>query len=593
MRRRESAAFAQVVARPSVALLSVVLAACGGPSTATAPATGAAPSAAARDRWPEFAAGFIESYLRAHPFFAVQAGRHEFDGQMSDWSAAGIAAEAARLHTARSEAQSFDTATLNAGERLEREIVLTVIDGDLFWLERAQSPFTNPAWYLEQLDPEVYLSRDYAPLATRMRGYIGYLRAIPQIAANIRANLRTPLPPSFVQRGIDDFGGYVDFFRKDGIAVFASVQDGAAQKELAEASGAAANAMADLKSWLQGERSRATGHFALGEPLFLEMLRATERVEVPIAQLLEVGRADLERNTQALKAACARYLPGGTLRACVERMQANKPKEGPVEAARGQLVKLREFILARSIVTLPSDEPKVAEAPPYNRSNAAYINVPGPFERGVAYVFMIAPPDPSWTAKERAAYIPGRAALLYTSVHEVFPGHFVQFHYSNRNPSKVAALWVGYAFAEGWAHYCEEMMWEEGLGDGDAEQHVGQLTEALLRDVRYLSAIGLHTQGMTLEESDRMFRERAYTDPGNARQQAARGTFDPEYLKYTLGKLMIRKLRADWLAQQPAAAAGADARQSWRAFHDKFLSFGGPPIPLVRRAMVGEGGSLF
>ena len=584
----------------AIAALSLAISGCSGssapsptPATANPPAPNA-PAAATPDRWPEFAARFIEGYLRANPYFAVQAGRHEFDGQMSDWSAAGIAAEAARLHAMRTEAQSFDAAALTEGERLEREIVLTVADGNLFWLERAQSPFTNPAWYLEQLDPEVYLNRDYAPLATRMRAYIGYLHAITKLASDVRANLHTPLPPSFVQRGIDDFGGYVGFFRNDAPKVFAGVQDSAAQKELAEASASAAAAMTGLKAWLEGEQSRATGRFALGEPLFLEMLRSTERVEVPIAQLLEVGRADLERNTQALKAACAQYLPGGTLRACVDRMRANKPSGGPVEGARAQLAQLHDFIVAKNIVRIPSDErPQVAEAPPYNRSNAAYINVPGPFEKGVAYIFMIAPPDPAWSAQERAQYIPGKATLLYTTVHEVWPGHFLQFLYSNRNPSKVAALWVGYAFAEGWAHYCEEMMWEQGLGNGDAEQHVGQLTDALLRNVRYLSAIGLHTQGMTLAESDRMFRERAYTDPGNARQQAARGTFDPEYLKYTLGKLMIRKLRADWVARQPGAAASADPRQYWYDFHNRFLSYGGPPIPLVRKAMVGEGGSLF
>jgi hypothetical protein len=580
---------------PCAVVLSLTLSACGGSSAPSPQPAAATPAAAASpDRWPEFAAGFIESYFRADPYFAVQAGRHEFDGRMSDWSAGGIAAEVVRLHAMRTEAQSFDTAALTEAEQLEREIVLTVTDGNLFWLERVQSPFTNPAWYLEQLDPEVYLNRDYAPLATRMRGYIGYLRAIPKLAADIRANLRTPLPPSFVQRASEDFGGYVDFFRNDGPRVFAGVQDSAAQKDLAEASAAAATAMAGLRTWFEGERRHATGRFALGEPLFLEMLRSTERVEVPIAQLLEVGRADLERNTQALKAACAQYLPGGTLRACVERMRADKPSGGAVEGARAQLAQLRDFIVAENIVRIPSDErPQVAEAPPYNRSNAAYINVPGPYEKGVAYTYEIAPPDPAWSAKERAEYLPGKAGLLYTSVHEVWPGHFLQFLYSNRNPSKVAALWVGYAYAEGWAHYCEEMMWEEGLGDGDAEQHIGQLTDALLRNVRFLSAIGLHTQGMTLAESDRMFRERAYTDAGNARQQAARGTFDPEYLKYTLGKLMIRKLRADWVARQAGAAASADPRQYWHDFHDRFLSYGGPPIPLVRKAMVGEGGSLF
>jgi uncharacterized protein (DUF885 family) len=174
----------------------------------------------------------------------------------------------------------------------------------------------------------------------------------------------------------------------------------------------------------------------------------------------------------------------------------------------------------------------------------------------------------------------------------VWPGHFLQFQRANRNPSKIAALFVGYAYAEGWAHYAEELMWEEGLGDGDPEEHVGQLSEALLRDVRFLSAVGLYAGGMTVAESERLFRERGFQDPGTARQQAARGTYDPQYLTYTLGKLMIRKLRADWVGQQPKVP-GADAPHFyWRAFNDRFLSFGGPPIPMVRREMVGEGGSL-
>jgi hypothetical protein len=568
--------------------ITLTLTACGG----SAPPPAKAPPAPVHDGWPEFASAFIESYFKANPFFAVQAGRHEFDGQMADLSAAGIAAEVGRLRALRTETQAFDVATLTEGERLEREIVLTTIDSDLFWLDRARFPFTNTAWYIEQLDPDVYLNRDYAPLANRLQGYIGYLHSIPTIAAAIRANLKTPLPPSFVRRGIDGFGGYADFYRKDAPKVFAGVTDPAAQKQLADATAKAAAAMAGLRDWLKAESKHATGSFALGEPLFLEMLKSTERVDVPIAQLLEVGRADLQRNTDALKSACAQYLPGGTLPACVAKMQADKPQGGAVEGARAQLDSLRAYIVEKKIVTIPSEEkPLVAEAPPYNRGNFAYINIPGPYEKGVAYVYNISPPDPAWSAKERAAYIPGKASLTFTSVHEVWPGHFLQFLHSNRNPSKVEALWVGYAFAEGWAHYCEEMMWEQGLGQGDPATHVGQLSDALLRNVRFISAIGLHTQGMSEAESDRMFRESAFQDPGNARQQAARGTYDPEYLKYTLGKLMIRKLRSDWVSQQPDV--GTDPREKWQAFHDKFLSYGGPPIPLVRRAMVGDGGSLF
>src|SRR5262249_45618778 len=183
-----------------------------------------------------------------------QAGRHEFDGQMADWSAAAFAAQVERLKKARAEAAAFEAAALTADERFEREYLYTVIDRDLFWLERARAPFVNPAWYLERLDPDVYLNREYAPLAKRLAGYIGYARAIPKLAAEIRANLHTPMPASFVQRGIDGFGGFADFYRRDVGRVFASVQDPAAQKELAAADEAAARAMDELKKWLLGER---------------------------------------------------------------------------------------------------------------------------------------------------------------------------------------------------------------------------------------------------------------------------------------------------------------------------------------------------
>jgi hypothetical protein len=167
------------------------------------------------------------------------------------------------------------------------------------------------------------------------------------------------------------------------------------------------------------------------------MLKSTEQVDVPTAELPRSGKADLDRNTQALKDACAQYLPKGTLRACIDKMSANKPKGGPVDAARAQLTDLRAFIVAKDIVSIPSDEQAlVAEAPPYNRGNFAYINIPGPYDKGVPRPINIAPPDPSWSAKERAAYIPGIADLLFTSVHEVWPGHFLQFLHANRNPSK-------------------------------------------------------------------------------------------------------------------------------------------------------------
>ncbi len=550
------------------------------------------PPSKASEQWLTIANGFVEDYFRAQPFFAAQAGRHEFDGQLPDLSVHGIKREISRLHDVRAQIAAVEPSALEPRERFDREYLLNVIDGDLFWLEKARAPFTNPAWYLNNIDPDLYLSRNYAPLPTRMKAYIKYAQGIPAIVADIQENLKGPLPKTFVELAIDDFGGYAEFYAKEVAPVFASVADPDLQKQLADADTSASNAMMNLKNYFIGLRKTANDGYPLGKDLFAAMLKDTESIEIPLDQIESAGRADLDRNTQALKAACDEYLPKATITACIAKMSADKPKDGPVAAARVQLEDLKKYVRDHDIVSIPSDsQALVAEAPIYNRSNSAFIQVPGPYDTGVTAIYNIAPPDPKWTKAEQAAYIPSVATLLSTSVHEVWPGHFLQFLHSNADPDKLEALWVGYGFAEGWAHYCEEMMVEEGLVKDSPENHIGQITDALLRDVRLLSAIGLHTEGMTVAESEKMFKERAFSDPGNARQQAARGTYDPEYLDYTLGKLMIRKLRTDWLAKtQPNAPAGDMSH--WREFHDLFLSYGGPPIPLLRKALVGDGGSL-
>jgi uncharacterized protein (DUF885 family) len=533
--------------------------------------------------YPSLVNSFIEARMKRDPYFAVQAGRHEFDGQMPDWSQAAMDADLAELREYQGRLAGFAADALPEPQRFERDYLEWVIDREIFWLASAEAPYRNPTWYLDRLDPSMYLTREYAPLAKRLEGYLGYARAIPRMAASIRANLRTPLPKAFIERGAAGFGGYATFFRQEMPPIFAALEDAKFKAELADATQAAARAMEELTAWLESQRATATDGFALGAPKFLEMLRETERLDVSLEDLERVGRKDLERNLAALREACGAFAPRATLAACVNKMRANKPTGGTVEGARAQLAELRQFVLDKKIVSIPSEEQAlVAESPPYNRGNFAYISTPGPYESpAVKATYYVAPPDAKWSAAERNAYLPGRAYLLYVSAHEVWPGHYLQGQFANLNPSKLGALWWNYSFGEGWAHYAEEMMYDEGLGKGDAEMRVGMLTNALLRDVRFLSAICLHSGCMTLEESEKMFREQAFADAGNARQQALRGTYDPGYLAYTLGKLMIRKLRADWLA----ANAGATPQQ----FHDKFLSYGVPPVPLVRRAMLGAG----
>jgi hypothetical protein len=575
---------------PRLALVAVVALLLSGIACqqTTPPNNQSAMPASDSKEWDSYVNEFLEAYFVARPDFAVRQGRHEFDGKLPDWSAEGFAKEAKRLHAAKDRVAAFQEATLSERQRFEREYVASQIDADLFWIESAEWPFRCPQFYADAIDPDVYVSREYAPLEQRLKAYTAYAKAVPTAVEQIRKNLRTPLPKTFVSIGHTNYGGLAAFYEKDVPAIFASVKDEQLQKDFKEANDGAIKAMKEIDDWFKQQEPAATTNFALGAEKFSEMLKATERVDVPLSELAQIGRRDLDRNLAALKEACATFAPGASITDCVAKAQAHKPTGGAVEMARKQLGDLKAFIIEKKLLTIPGpEEAKVAEAPAYRRWNFAYINIPGPYEKNLPSVYYIAPPDPAWSQKEKDAYVPGIGSLLFTSAHEVWPGHFLQYLHANRSPSKLGQLFVGYAFSEGWAHYTEEMMWDAGLGNNEPEMHIGQLLEALLRNVRFVSAIEMHTGKMTVEESEKMFLEEGYQDAANARQQAARGTFDPAYLNYTMGKLMIRKLRDDWTATR-------GGKQAWQSFHDEFLKYGGPPIPLVRKAMLpGDKGPVF
>jgi len=561
-------------------LASLALGACAAyPAPPAETAAGPAAVTTEADQWKPFVQATIDKWLASDPSFAVYQGAHQFDGKLPDWSNAGLKARAAFLHSVIDDAQAFTG--LSEADRFERDYLVQVAKGQLFWLEDADQPHKNPTYYIGGgLDPNVYVSRDYADKPARMKAMIAFFKAVPTAAKQIRANLPAAMPASFIKLGTAGFGGFAEYYRGDARAAFADVQDPALQAQFKTASEIAASEMQALSDWIA--KATPTPDFALGAERFARMVAATEAVDASVDELEAVGRADLKRNQDALKTACAAYVPGKSVQACFDKMRADKPAGSPVIAARKQIPELTAFVKQHDLATIPGTEQAlVEESPPYNRQNSAYIDPPGPFEKGIPSIYYISPPDPSWSKQMQMDYIPGKNDLLFTSVHEVMPGHFLQFLHSNRSPSWIGRLFVGYAFAEGWAHYAEEMMWEAGIGNGDPGIHVGQLSNALLRNCRYLSAIGLHARGMTMEQSKRMFMEECYQDEGTAEQQAARGTYDPAYLNYTLGKLMIRKLRADWTATH-------GGRSSWKAFHDQFLSYGGPPVPLVRQAMMKE-----
>jgi len=559
--------------RAALFLIVIVFLSCG-------PAT--APQEA---EWVTFRDSFIEAYFEHQPAFAVNAGRHEFDGRIADWSPAGLVRTANFLRTSRDRALAFDTVSLSERESFERDYLAAMADSYLFWFNTSQAPRKNlffyALWFADNLSPDAYVTREYGPLTDRLRSYVVYARNVPRAAAQIRENLETPLPKTLVQIGRTSFGGLAGYLADDVPKIFAEVDDDALQKEFTEANSAAVAALRELDEWFAAHEIDANDDFALGPELFSEMLRRTEQVDVPLDRLREIGEQDMERNLAALEQACGKLVPGRTIAQCIEQARGMKPEGGPVEAARRQLGDLKRFVVENELASIPGpEEALVDEAPPHMRWNFAFINTPGPYEKELPSTYYISPPDPSWPEAQKQDYLPSESDLLFTSAHEVWPGHFLHLMHANRAESPFGQVFVSYAFTEGWAHYAEEMMHEAGLGNDDPAVHIGQLVNALLRNARYLSAIGLHTAGMTVEEAERLFIEKAYQDAGTARQQAARGTFDPAYVNYTLGKLMVRKLREDWTATR-------GGREAWREFHDTVLSYGGPPVPLLRRAMLG------
>ena len=554
------------------ALLSLV--ACGGRQEESAATDAARPS------WSEFAASSVADYYSNNPENAVDAGLHEYDGLASDYSLASLDEYTAWLDSVIADAAAYDE--LEGIEAFERDYLVQALRGDLWFLRESGFVRNNPMTYARALSFSVYVDREYAPLEERIVAYTKYIANVPRILEQMKENLVTPMPSPYVETAYRIFGGLGGYLETTVPELFAAVEDDALQRQFAVANDAAVSAVREATSWLEGQRESTTDAYALGEEKFLNMLRETQGVEITLADLKAAGEADLERNLNWIVDACAEFAPGASTEDCVLQVQGRKPPEGAVAGASRQLPGLRKFLEDNDIVSIPGTEDAlVDEAPPHRRFNAAYIDIPGPFESGLPSVYYIAPPNPEWSEEDQLAYVPGETDLLAISVHEVWPGHFLQFLHANRAANNIGQHFSTYTFTEGWAHYTEQMMVDAGLGNGDPEVRIGQLLNALLRNVRYMSAIGLHAEGMSVEESQNLFEEKAFQDFGNAVQQANRGTYDPGYLNYTLGKLMINKLRTDW-------TTGRGGREAWGEFHDQFLSFGSPPIPLIRAQILGN-----
>ena len=533
--------------------------------------------------FPAIKADFYAAYLRAHPGTASWLGLHDYDGRLPDVSAQAIQARAAALKRTRDDLQAVKPHTLGKLERVERAVILLEIRSELFKLETLRQPQRNPLYYGGSLGVSRYVTRDYAPLSQRAQAIVATAQAMPGFLAHARENLSAALPKPWVETALLQINGHIKFVTTDVRTALAPLRATPDWSHIDAALSQLIAAYEQHQRFLNQKLTTANQNYALGRDTFYAMLAQTQGVRISPHKLAHIANADLERNWQAIVLAAQKIDPNKTTTEVVAQVLADKPDSDRVIAeATEQAGRMRAFLLQNNIVSIPSEDVAIVkETPPFMRWNFAFLDGAGPFEtKPLPSFYYITPPNPAWPQEQQREYIPGKTDLLATTIHELWPGHFLHSLHSKRIQSKILKSFWNYATGEGWAHYTEEMMWNQGIEDRDPRVHIGQLIAALLRNVRFVSAIGLHTNGMTIDESERLFRDKAFQDPANARQQAIRGTRDPMYLSYTLGKLMIKKLRKDWKAAQGAA-------YSLRAFHDTFLSYGAAPIPVIRNAMLG------
>ncbi|MGE5244563.1 MAG: DUF885 domain-containing protein [Betaproteobacteria bacterium] len=571
---------------------AALLAACGSPA---APPPKAAPGSGDA-AFTELAHRVIADHLRRNPSFATALGVHDYDSDLEDSSQAAIAAESQSFKDFRSQVAAVDPATLTPAVDLDREQLLRALDAGILADDVIRMWAKNPDTYSGGITNAAYviMKRSYAPPADRLKALVARERKMPGALAEARRNLDNP-PRIYTEIAIEQIDGNIGFFRNDVPAAFKDVTDPRLRSDFAASNKAVVDALADYKTYLQKTLlPKSNGSFAIGADTYGKALEANEMIDLPLDRLLAIAEADRQKNETAFQETAKTIDPGKTADAVLASLQKDHPKAGDLlKVTQNTLDSLRQFIVDHHIVTIPPSPPaRVEETPPFMRSTtSASMDTPGPFEKGPLEAFYnMTLPDPRWKAAEQADFMRQwyDAAIANVSVHEVYPGHYLQFLYAKSFPSEIRKVYGANTNVEGWAHYCEQMMLDEGFHAGEPKYRLAQLQDALLRDVRFIVGIRLHTQGMTVDEATKLFETEGHQPHPVAVSEAKRGTADPLYGYYTMGKLMILKLRDDYKAKQGAA-------YTLQGFHDAFIRLGPLPLPLIRKAMLGEGdtGSLF
>ena len=571
-----------------VACLSVFLTGCQDARPA-APASGSGDGAFDR-----LAADVLETTYRYHPTTATYLGLHKYDDRLEDYSRQGVTTELEESRKLRAQVEAIAPATLSLDRQLDREQVLHALDSRILTLDVIRPWAKDPDTYSSGITNTAYImvKRNFASPEDRLRQLVAREKAMPAVFDEARKNLETP-PRVYVEIAIEQLDANRDFFKDAVPEAFRSVKDPALAGELTRANDAVLAALAAYKTWLQKDLlPRAVGEFAYGAETYQRKLWADEMIDTPLDKLLGVAQSDLEKNQAAFIATAKQIDPKKSVNEVLAEVERkHPPAKQLLSVAQGMLDELARFVADHHIATIPQAErARVQETPPFMRATTfASMDTPGPFEHVATEAYYnVTLPEPTWSAAKTEEYMRGWYYPLISniSVHEVWPGHYLQFLYAKDFPSDVRKVFGANTNIEGWAHYCEEMVLDEGLHADDPSYRLAQIQDALLRDARFIVGIRMHTQGMTMAQAREFFVKEAYQPAPVADGETKRGTSDALYGYYTMGKLMIVKLRDDYKAK-------TGAQYTLQAFHDAFIKLGPLPLPLIRKAMLGSSGEPF
>jgi uncharacterized protein (DUF885 family) len=577
------------VRRASFAVILIACAACGGgPKAARSPAADSSFTLLAR--------AVMDDFMATHPSAATDLGIHRWDDQLEDLSQAAVAQDVKALGDFRAKLVAFDTSGLSEANRADRELLIRSMDagilGDTVIRRWAKDPdaysgaITNAAYVL--------IKRNFAPAADRLKALIARERKMPAtLGSGVAMVNLVNSPRIYTQIAIEQIDGNIAFFRNDVPAAFTEVKDSSLLASFKWTNDSVIAALASYKAFLQKEvLPRSNGSFAWGADPYARALAANEMIELPLDSLLKIAEVDRQKNEAAFQAVAQQIDPKRPADQVLASLQAEHPAPDKLlDVTQATLDSLRQFLVDHHIITVPAGDPaKVKETPPFMRSTtSASMDTPGPFEPAkLEGRYNMTLPDPRWAGPKQEEFM-GQwyyASISNVSVHEVYPGHYTQFLYAKQFPGDVRKVYGANTNIEGWAHYTEQMMIDEGFHASDPKYRLAQLQDALLRDVRFIVGIKLHTQGMTVEQATQLFVTQAHQPKPVAESEAKRGTSDALYGYYTMGKLMILKLRSDYQAKLGAA-------YSLQKFHDEFIKLGPLPLPLIRKAMLGTVGDLF